>query len=122
MNSVALVTGGSRGIGRGIALELAALGWDLVLNYAGNLAAAQQTAADCVSRGLAQGKSVRAETCQADIGNSEARRKLIDFTREKFGRLELLVNNAGVAPEVRADILEAGEASFDRLININVKG
>jgi NAD(P)-dependent dehydrogenase (short-subunit alcohol dehydrogenase family) len=50
------------------------------------------------------------------------RRKLIDFTRETFGRLDLLVNNAGVAPTVRADLLEAGEESFDRLMNINVKG
>ena len=47
---------------------------------------------------------------------------MIEFTREKFGRLDLLVNNAGVAPEVRADILEASEESFDRLIAINVKG
>ena len=122
MNSVALITGASRGIGRGIALELAKIGYDLVINYASNASAARQTAADCVSAARAAGKTIRAEICQADIGSGTDRRKLIQFTKEKLGRLDLLVNNAGVAPEVRADILEASEESFDRLININVKG
>jgi len=122
MNSVALITGASRGIGRGIALELAKVGRDLVINYAGNIAAARQTAADCISLAKAGGRTIRAEICQADISASADRQKLIEFTKSQFGRLDLLVNNAGVAPEVRADILEAGEASFDRLININVKG
>jgi NAD(P)-dependent dehydrogenase (short-subunit alcohol dehydrogenase family) len=122
MNSVALITGASRGIGRGIVLELARVGFDLVINYAGNLVAAKKTSADCVSAGGATGKKIRAEICQADIAKSEDRQRLVQFVREKFGRLDLLVNNAGVAPDVRADILEASEASFDRLININVKG
>jgi 3-oxoacyl-[acyl-carrier protein] reductase len=122
MNPVALITGASRGIGRGIALEVAQLGHDLVINYAGNVAAAQQTAGDCITMAQAIGKTIRAEICQADISQATDRQKLISFTREKFGRLDLLVNNAGVAPNVRADILEAGEESFDRLIAINVKG
>jgi len=122
MNPVALITGASRGIGRGVALELAKLGYDLVINYAGNLAAAHQTAADCHSAAKTANRIARAELCQADIGNSGDRARLIEFTRSTFGRLDLLVNNAGVAPDVRADILEATEASFDRLININVKG
>ena len=122
MNQVALITGASRGIGRGIALELATLGFDLVVNYAGNETAARQTAADCVAHAQAAGKSIRAEICQADISLAADRSKLIDFTRSTFGRLDLLVNNAGVAPNVRADILDAGEESFDRLIAINVKG
>ena len=122
MNAVALITGASRGIGRGIALELARLGFDLTVNYAGNEPAARRTAADCLALAAACNKSIRAEVCQADISSGADRQKLIDFTREKFGRLDLLVNNAGVAPEVRADLLEASEASFDRLININVKG
>ena len=122
MNLTALVTGASRGIGRGIALELATLGFDLVVNYAGNETAARQTAADCVAQAKAGGKTIRAEICQADISLAADRARLIDFTRSTFGRLDLLVNNAGVAPNVRADILDAGEESFDRLININVKG
>lgn len=122
MNPVALITGASRGIGRGIALELAKLGHNLVINYAGNVAAARQTAADCVATAAGGGKPIRAEICQADISKSEDRKKLIAFTQAQFGRLDLLVNNAGVAPDVRADILEAREESFDRLIAINVKG
>jgi NAD(P)-dependent dehydrogenase (short-subunit alcohol dehydrogenase family) len=122
MNSVALITGASRGIGRGIALELAKIGCNLVINYAGNASAARQAAADCVAVARAAGKTIRAEICQADIGNGTDRRKLLQFTKEKLARLDLLVNNAGVAPEVRADILEATEESFDRLLNINAKG
>ncbi|HWI57571.1 MAG TPA: 3-ketoacyl-ACP reductase [Bacillota bacterium] len=122
MNAVALITGASRGIGRGVALELAKVGYDLIINCARNLAAGQQTAADCVALAHARGKSIRAEVCQADIGLSADRRKLMDFAKTTLGRLDLLVNNAGVAPDVRADILEATEESFDRLININVKG
>src|SRR4051812_21947521 len=113
MNPVALITGASRGIGRGIALELAKEGFDVVINYAGNVAAAKQTATDCGSAAEKSGKTIRAEICQADIANSEDRERLIQFVRAKFGRLDLLVNNAGVAPDIRADILEAGEASFD---------
>ena len=122
MNPVALITGASRGIGRGIALELAKLGYDLVINYAGNVASAWQTAEDCVAAANAAGKAVRAESCQADIAGSKDRRMLIQFARKKLGRLDLLVNNAGVAPDVRADILEASEESFDRLIAVNLKG
>jgi NAD(P)-dependent dehydrogenase (short-subunit alcohol dehydrogenase family) len=119
MNPVALITGASRGIGRGIALALAGLGHDLVINYASNADAARQTAADCRA---AAGKVIAAEPCQADISRADDREKLIAFTRERFGRLDLLVNNAGVAPNVRADLLDATEESFDRLLAINVKG
>ena len=122
MNQVALITGASRGIGRGIALELAKLGCDFVVNYAGNVKAARQTAADCIALAQSFQKQIRAEICQADISEPADRAKLIEFTKAKFGRLDLLVNNAGVAPEVRADILEAGEESFDHLIAVNVKG
>src|ERR1035437_6709616 len=122
MNSVALITGASRGIGRGIALELAKIGCDLVINYASNVSAARQTATDCIAAARTAGKTIRAEICRADIGSAAERRKLIEFTKGKFARLDLLVNNAGVAPEVRADILEATEESFDRLIKINAKG
>ncbi len=122
MNPVALITGGSRGIGRGIALQLAGAGFDLLVNYVGNRPAAEETREACVKKASAAGKAIRAAACKADISLGEDRRKLIHFCAEKFGRLDVLVNNAGVAPTARADILEATEASFDRLININVKG
>ncbi|HNU98713.1 MAG: 3-ketoacyl-ACP reductase [Verrucomicrobia bacterium] len=122
MNRVALITGGSRGIGRGIALALARAGHDLVINYARNAEAAQKTAADCVALAAAGGHTIRARPCPSDIADPAARQRLIDFARTECGRLDLLVNNAGVAPEVRADLLESGEASFDRVLAINVKG
>jgi NAD(P)-dependent dehydrogenase (short-subunit alcohol dehydrogenase family) len=122
MNAVALITGASRGIGRGIALALARIGCDVVINYASNKTAALQVAGECVAVAQESSKGIRAETFQADIGSSNARRELIEFTKAKFGRLDVLVNNAGVAPEVRADILDATEESFDRLMRINVKG
>jgi len=119
---VALITGASRGIGRGIALELAGCSYDLVINYAANQAAAQQTAVACITRARDAHRAIRAEICQSDVSQAADRRKLIEFTKSQFGRLDLLVNNAGVAPQVRADLLDAGEESFDRLIAINVKG
>jgi len=122
MNPVALITGASRGIGRGIALELARLGYDLAINFARHHGAAEQTGRDCVAAAKQRGKSIRAELCQADIALAADRQRLVDFTRQTFGRLDLLVNNAGVAPAVRADLLEATEESFDRLIAVNVKG
>jgi NAD(P)-dependent dehydrogenase (short-subunit alcohol dehydrogenase family) len=122
MNPVALITGASRGIGRGIALELAKIGYDLVVNYARQAAAGQQTADACRAAARRQGHPIRVETCRADVSLKTDRTKLIAFTRAAFGRIDLLVNNAGVAPEVRADLLEVSEASFDRLLKINTKG
>ena len=122
MNPAALITGASRGLGRGIALELAALGYDLVINYARDAAAAQLASAECLQRAAAAGHSIRAETCRADISLTADRTRLLEFTRATYGRLDLLVNNAGIAPAVRADLLDATEESFDRLMNTNVKG
>jgi 3-oxoacyl-[acyl-carrier protein] reductase len=122
VNPVALITGASRGIGRGIALSLAQLGCDLVVNYVSQSSAAQQTAADCGACAKTLGKSIRTEICQADIGETAERQRLIEFVSSKFGRLDLLVNNAGVAPKIRADLLDASEESFDRVLKINLKG
>lgn len=122
MNPVALITGGSRGIGRGIALALAREGHDLVINYAANAEAAEATAADCRAAAAQAGHTIRPEPCRADVSQAADRAALLAFARERFGRLNLLVNNAGVAPDTRADLLETGEASFDRLLRINVKG
>jgi 3-oxoacyl-[acyl-carrier protein] reductase len=117
-NAVAVVTGGSRGIGRGIAVALASAGLDVVINYAGNRAAAEECAALCRQKR----PGGRFELCQADISSASDRAHLVAFAREAFGRIDCLVNNAGVAPATRADILDADEASFDRLINVNLKG
>ncbi|WP_327005266.1 3-ketoacyl-ACP reductase [Dactylosporangium sp. NBC_01737] len=114
--SAALVTGASRGIGRGIALALAGAGFDVVVNYASNLAAAEDTAAEIEKLG------VRAALVRADVGDAEDRARLVHESHEAFGGIDLLVNNAGVAPSVRADLLEATEESFDRLVGINLKG
>lgn len=122
MNRVALITGGSRGIGRGIALALARSGHDLVLDYAHNAAAAAAVARACEAAALEHGRAIRALSCRSDVALADDRAALLEFVRHHFGRLDLLVNNAGVAPELRADLLDTGEASFDRLMAINVKG
>lgn len=113
---VSLVTGAGRGIGRGIALELAKLGHTVVVNYVGNEAAAQECLASVKTAG-GQGMTI-----QADVSSSEDRKRLVNKVIDAYGRIDLLVNNAGVAPSVRDDLLDAGEESFDRLININLKG
>lgn len=118
MNPAALITGGSRGIGRGIALALADLGLDLLINFRSDEKAAAQTKALCDAK-VSCG---RVELCKADIALAADRARLLETMREKFGRVDLLVNNAGVAPSQRLDVLEATEESFDRLIAINTKG
>ncbi|MBI4023789.1 MAG: 3-ketoacyl-ACP reductase [Verrucomicrobia bacterium] len=118
---VALVTGASRGIGRGIAIELARIGYGVAINFAGNEAAARECRDLCQKAAPKAGRS-RFEIIQADISKAEDRKRLLESVKKNFGSFDLLVNNAGVAPSVRADILEAGEESFDRLIAINVKG
>ena len=102
MNPLALITGSSRGIGRGIALSLARAGrHDLVINFAGNEEAARECRAMCLA---VSGGKVRVEIVQGDVSLAEDRARMIGLVREQFGRLDLLVNNAGVAPKVRADI------------------
>lgn len=115
---VALITGSSRGIGRGIALELArARRHALVINYVRNEAAAQECAALCQKSG-----APRVEVLQGDVALPSDRERMVDFVGEHLGRLDLLVNNAGIAPPERIDILEATEASFDTVISTNLRG
>ena len=122
MNPVALITGASRGIGAGIALELAKIGYDLVVNFVRNRSAAEQTAGACQEAATSAHHLIRIELCQADVSVASERARLIQCVRERFGRLDLLVNNAGVAPETRTDLLEASEESFDRVLSTNAKG
>lgn len=112
----ALVTGASRGIGRGIAVELARAGCRVAINFAGN--------ADAAAEALALVKAAGGDgfVIQGDIANADDRERLVQETMRNFGRIDVLVNNAGVAPKVRADVLDAGEESFDRLFAINLKG
>ena len=113
---IALITGSRRGIGLGIAIELAKAGFRLVLNGTAPLEDSQDSIRAVQSAGA---------TChyiQADISHTAQRAKIIAEIRSKFGRLNVLVNNAGVAPSPREDILVAGEESFDRLLRINLKG
>ena len=115
-SKTALVTGASRGIGRGIAVELARSRCRIAINYAGNAEAAAEALA------LVKGAGGDGFVAQGDIANAADRQRLVAETVAKFGRIDLLVNNAGVAPKVRADLLDAGEESFDRLYAINLKG
>lgn len=113
---VALVTGGSRGIGKAISLALAAKGWDVAFSYLNNLPAAQETlhAIEITgSQGLLQ---------QADLAIDEQRQRLLQTTWARFGRLDLLVNNAGMAPRQRVDLLETSETSYDEVMAANLKG
>jgi len=114
---VALVTGGSRGIGKGIALALANVGYDIAINHFD----ADETAAEQTVREISSlGRKCRA--WKGDVSSAVDRGALVRDIRRAFGRLDLLVNNAGVAPLERVEILEAGEDSFDRLMSINLKG
>jgi 3-oxoacyl-[acyl-carrier protein] reductase len=114
--AVAIVTGGSRGIGRAIALELGRLRHDVVVNYASNREAAEE-----VARQISAG-GPRAMAVKANVASGADRDALVDATLTEFGRLDVLVNNAGIASPGRKDLLEATEAAWDEVFSINVKG
>ena len=113
---VALITGGSRGIGFGVAQALARSGFDLAINGRREL----PDVADAVLKLEQLGAAVL--YCKADIANLHEHEPMLAEIDRRFTRLDVLVNNAGVAPAVRADILEATAESFDRLIQINLRG
>jgi len=113
---VALVTGGSRGIGLGIAEALADSGFDLAINGIRDAAQVADALAALGRRGA------EVQYCRGDVSRAPDRQAIVDAVRARFGRLDVLVNNAGVAPGVRADILDASEESFDRVLGTNLKG
>lgn len=116
MARCALVTGSSRGIGRGIALELARAGYDIMVNFAGNQAAAEET------RGMIENLGRRAEIVQGNVAIAKDRERMVDVTLELFRRLDLLVNNAGIAPRVRADLLDMSMESYREVMDTNLTG
>jgi NAD(P)-dependent dehydrogenase (short-subunit alcohol dehydrogenase family) len=113
---VTLVTGASRGIGRGIALALAARGWSVGVNYRGAVTAAEETVQAIRAAG-GEGLAV-----QADISQAQDRTLLVERMLETFGQIDLLVNNAGMAPRQRMDLLEMSETSYEEVMAVNLRG
>jgi NAD(P)-dependent dehydrogenase (short-subunit alcohol dehydrogenase family) len=111
---VALVTGGSRGIGRGICVELARHGYAVAVNFAGNEEAARET-----QRLLGETDSL---LCQADVSVAADRERMVEAVLARWGRIDVLVNNAGITSVGRRDLLEATEESWDRVLGVNLKG
>jgi 3-oxoacyl-[acyl-carrier protein] reductase len=113
---VALVTGAGRGIGRGIALALAAEGWQIGINYRTDHTAAAETLQQVEAAG---GKGI---LIQSDIARLEDHERLVTTMLETFKRVDLLVNNAAIAPRQRADLLETKPESFDEVLGVNLRG
>jgi 3-oxoacyl-[acyl-carrier protein] reductase len=115
-DKVALVTGGTRGIGLGVALKLAEAGFALVVSGRRTVEQVEPALQKLRQR------SAASIYVAADVASSTDRERLLSTVEASFGRLDVLVNNAGIAPRVRADVLEAGEESFDELIATNLRG
>ena len=112
----AIVTGGSRGIGRAIALELNRLGYAVLVNFVSNAEAAAEVAVKIHEAG---GMAV---TLRGDVASAHDREAMVRTAMEKFGRLDLLVNNAGITSPGRKDLLEITEEGWDSVFNTNLKG
>ena len=116
MKRTAVVTGASRGIGLAIARQLGLDGMNVVMVATGPREKNSQAIADLENQGITVGY------VQADISSHDDRLRIVDEAVRLFGRIDVLVNNAGVAPLQRADLLEMTEESFDRVVGINTKG
>lgn len=116
MKKTAIVTGSSRGIGFAIARQLGLDGYNIVMVATGPQEK-NQYALDAL-----KDLGIDCAYVQANIGSQEDRRKILDGALDAFGRVDALINNAGVAPRVRADLLEMSEESFDFVVGVNTKG
>jgi NAD(P)-dependent dehydrogenase (short-subunit alcohol dehydrogenase family) len=119
--ATALITGASRGIGRGIALELAAHGYDIV-GVATKADPANTESGLYEVKGIVESLGQRFHPLAGDIANAADHERVVREAVEAFGTIDILVNNAGVAPLKRLDILETNPESFDRLTSINTRG
>ena len=114
VKKTALVTGSRRGIGLGIARKLGQEGYQIIVS-------ATKEQDDAVIAEL-RSEGIDCEYIPCNIANAQDRARIFEDIRTRYGRLDVVVNNAGVAPDVRMDLLETTEESFDRLMNINLKG
>lgn len=115
-----LVTGSSRGLGRGVALELAKAGYSVGIHYGNNETAARQTSLDCEAVAIQDDQLF--PILKADLSHPQERQGLIDQAFTELHGLDALVNNAGMAPRTRADLLEMSEESYNELMEVNLKG
>lgn len=116
----ALITGGSRGIGRAIAVSMAAEGYDLVIGYAGNSAKADETRELCFKAATDNNKEIRVISVQADVSTQEGAKALVDAAINEFGRIDVLVNNAGITRD--GLLMRMSTEDFDDVISTNLKG
>jgi len=116
MSKIALITGGTRGIGLGIAIELAKAGFDLALNGMREEGAVRQVIDELCSYG------VSVSYFQGDVSKKEDRSQMVKAILNRFGKINIIINNAGIAPPERKDILEATEDSFEYVLNVNLRG
>jgi len=117
---VILVTGASRGLGRGIAVEAAKRGYSVAVNYAKDRKSALETVAKCTAKQRTRGQRFLA--VQADIGDSAQANRMVRKVLKEFGRIDGLVNNAGVGPKERRDLTEMTEESFNEVLRVNLQG
>jgi len=116
MSKIAFVTGGTRGIGLGIAEELARAGFDLAINGVREEIIVKQALGGLSNYGI------KVAYFQGDVSKKDDRQGMVEAILQRFGKINILVNNAGIAPPVREDILEASEESFDIVLNVNLRG
>jgi 3-oxoacyl-[acyl-carrier protein] reductase len=118
--AVVLITGGSRGLGRGIAMNAAEMGFSVGVNYAGNRNAAEETLGLCAKRAVSPRQKFSIH--QADVSVAADRERLVHEALTTFGRIDALVNNAGMGPRSRADVTAMTESSFEEVLRTNLQG